>query len=91
MVRRAWTAAVLVSAAAVLVYFPVLSSLGRQWASDEMFARLPGRAVRAVLLLEWRDRRVLAALRRARTSPGSSSSSASLLLFVAGGSPPSCS
>src|SRR6185312_11897398 len=83
MARRAWTAAVLVSAAAVLVYFPVLSSLARQWASDENYSHGFLVAPFAAFLM-WKSRRRFAAAPRRPHAVGLAVVAVSLFMYLLG-------
>jgi exosortase len=60
MTRRSAVAAALIGASTLAVYFPVLASLGRQWASDENYSH-GFIVVPFALLFAWRARRSLAA------------------------------
>jgi exosortase len=60
MTRRSAAAAALIGASTLAVYYPVLASLGRQWASDENYSH-GFLVVPFALLFAWRARRSLAA------------------------------
>lgn len=72
-----------VGAAALLVYAPVLSSLVRQWASDENYSH-GFVVIPFALYFVWRDRRRLATLPVRPAATGLLLTIGSLLLFVAG-------
>jgi exosortase len=72
-----------VGAAALLVYAPVLSSLVRQWASDENYSH-GFVVIPFALYFVWRDRRRLATLPVQPAATGLLVTIGSLLLFVAG-------
>ena len=84
MTKRSIIASALVCAAIVGVYFPVFSSLVRQWASDENYSHgfiiLP-----FALFFAWQKRQALAAEpAQARRSRVRSSFACSLAIFLAG-------
>jgi exosortase len=83
MTRRSAAALALVSVATLAVYFPVLTSLARQWASDENYSHgflvLPFAA-----LFAWRSRRELAAADPHPQTLGLAVTILSVLMFVAG-------
>jgi exosortase len=60
MTRRSAVAAALIGASTLAVYFPILASLVRQWASDENYSH-GFIVVPFALLFAWRARRSLAA------------------------------
>src|SRR5687767_10366281 len=60
MTRRSAVAAALIGATTLAVYFPVLTSLVQQWASDENYSH-GFMVVPFALLFAWRARRSLSA------------------------------
>ena len=83
MTRRSAAALGVVSVTTLAVYFPVLASLARQWASDENYSHgflvLPFAA-----LFAWRSRRELAAADSHPQALGLVVTILSVLMFVAG-------
>ena len=83
MTRRSAAALSAVGMSALAVYLPVLTSLVRQWASDEN-ASHGFLVVPFAFFFIWRDRRALAALAPCPQAAGLAIVAASMLLFVAG-------
>ncbi len=83
MTRRSAVAAALVGATTLAVYFPVLTSLVRQWASDENYSH-GFLVVPFALLFAWRARRNLAAAEPKPHSLGLVLAVLSILGFLAG-------
>jgi exosortase len=83
MTRRSATALALVAGSALAVYFPVLTSLVRQWASDDNYSH--GFIVLPVaVLLAWKGRRQLIATPAAPSRMGLVVVLLSMLVFLAG-------
>jgi exosortase len=80
---RTAIAPLVVAAATVAVYLPILTSLVRQWASDDNYSH-GFLVVPFALWFVWRDRARLARLRRAPNAAGYLVVAGALLLFLAG-------
>ncbi|HEY7055959.1 MAG TPA: exosortase/archaeosortase family protein, partial [Vicinamibacterales bacterium] len=83
MTKRSILASALVSAAIVGVYFSVLSSLVRQWASDENYSH-GFIIVPFAVYFAWQKRRALAALPAQPGMGGLALVACSLVVFLAG-------
>ena len=81
--RRTWVALGVIASAALLVYLPTLSSLVRQWASDDNYSH-GFIVVPCAVYFAWQKRRALAAQPPAPRLAGLGVVLASLGLFVAG-------
>ena len=73
----------LVSAALLAVYLPILTSLVRQWASDDNYSH-GFVVVPFALLFAWRSRRALAAAEPRPSVLGAGLAAASIVVFLAG-------
>ena len=80
---RTMIAPLVVAAATVAVYLPTLTSLVRQWASDDNYSH-GFLVVPFAAWFVWRDRERLSRLRRAPHAAGVVLVAAALLLFLAG-------
>jgi exosortase len=83
MTRRSATALAVVGVTTLAVYFPVLASLVRQWASDENYSH-GFLVVPFALLFAWRSRRELADAPLRPHAAGLAVTIASVIVFLAG-------
>jgi exosortase len=83
MTRRSAAALVILGAATLTVYFPVLASLVQQWASDENYSH-GFLVVPFAIFFAWRVRRELASAERQPHALGLALVAGSTLVFVAG-------
>jgi exosortase len=83
MTRRSATALAVVGATTLAVYFPVIASLVRQWASDENYSH-GFLVVPFAVLFAWRSRRELAAAESRPRVIGLFATIVSVVTFLAG-------